>query len=260
MGNVSNKRIYYNFLLLIEWKGRIFQSVVATAHRVQLLVLHKNYKIYISFWTTFPNAKHAVRISLHPLWMLQQHLCLYYETLSEFFFQSFTASCAPCLPLAVLHRAGRSPGVCALARRWRRLCQHTNTPECNSNTVTWTEKCHNFSFCFCVLIFPRLWTEEAIGTSTALIFSCCSLFLFFSFLFFSLVVTSLTVSPSYFIKSFCQAGNPALLHYSYSAMETGESEVPTTALMTCKDGVKTVQRLHLLSQVLPQLLWSSSWT
>lgn len=35
---------------------------------------------------------------------------------------------------------------------------------------------------------------------------------------------------------------------------TGESEVPTTALMTCKDGVKTLQRLHLLSPVLPRLL------
>ena len=46
-----------------------------------------------------------------------------------------------------------------------------------------------------------------------------------SFLFFFLV-TSLTVSPSCFIKSFCQAGNPALLHYSYSAMETGEIGSP----------------------------------
>lgn len=42
--------------------------------------------------------------------------------------------------------------------------------------------------------------------------------------------------PAVYIKSFCQAGNPALLHYSYSAMETGESEVPTTTLKTCKEG------------------------
>lgn len=53
-------------------------------------------------------------------------------------------------------------------------------------------------------------------------------------------MTSPTVSPSCFIKSFCQAGNPALLHYSYSAMETEESEVPTTSLMTCKEEGKTL--------------------
>lgn len=43
------------------------------------------------------------------------------------------------------------------------------------------------------------------------------------------------VPSAVFIKSFCQAGNPALLHYSSSATETGESEVPTTTLMTCKE-------------------------
>lgn len=58
-------------------------------------------------------------------------------------------------------------------------------------------------------------------------------------------MTSPTVSPSCFIKSFCQAGNPALLHYSYSAIETGELEVPTTTLRTCKAGGKTLCNVYI---------------
>lgn len=147
------------------------------------------------------------------------------------------------------HTLKLSMGVCIGRQVENTVSTHMHT----TLQLAELQNCHTDALrCFFVLSFSRLWTEEATGTLAVLIFSCCSLF-------FSCVVTSPTVSPSYFMKSFCQAGNPAVLHYSYCAMETGESEAPTTTLMTCKDGVKTLQRLHMLSPILSQLLWSWSW-
>lgn len=149
------------------------------------------------------------------------------------------------------HYYTHSEDLCGCVH-WHTGWEHCVNTHAYNPAVSRTIKLpHRFSMLFCPFLFFRFCErKKPLG-------HCLCLYLAAAVFFF--VVTSPTVSPSYFMKSFCQAGNPAVLHYSYSAMETGESEVPTTTLMTCKDGVKTLQRLHLLSPVLSQLLWSWSW-